>query len=243
MGYKETLLSPIQIGTRTCQNRFFMQAMECNGEDETGNPSADTTERYCNLAKGEAGLISLEAISVTRESHARDNQLMIMDKNRRPRTHFVRAVMEANPKSLFIFQLTHSGELPSPDFSRRVCIKPLPGHGGDVLTEDEADKIMDEFVVAAQVAHDAGAMVHIEYITGMVVSLVVPPKQQSFQFRNLLLCKWICFGLCTVTGQNGRERIFLKIRLSRQKRSQKIWILTIVHFPQKILISSIFHLM
>lgn len=157
MGCKETLLAPIQIGTRICQNRFFMQAMECNGEDETGNPSADTTERYCNLAKGEAGLISLEAISVTRESRARDNQLMIMDKNRGPLTQFVRAVKETNPKSLFIFQLTHSGELSSPDFSRRVCVKPLPGYGGDVLTEDEVDKIMDEFVVAAQIAHDAGA--------------------------------------------------------------------------------------
>jgi len=157
MGYKKTLLNPIQIGTRTCQNRFFIQPMECNDEDETGNPSADTTERYCDFAKGEAGLVSLEAISVTRESRARDNQLMIMEANREPLKQFVRKVKEANPKSLFIFQLTHSGELSNPEFSRRVCVKPLTGYGGDLLTEDEVDKIMDDFVLAAQIAHDAGA--------------------------------------------------------------------------------------
>ncbi len=157
MGYKETLLDPIKIGNRTAQNRFFIQAMECNDEDETGNPSPSTTERYCKLAQGEAGLISLEAISVTRESRSRDNQLMIMPENEKPLTEFVKAVHDANPKSLFVFQLTHSGELSNPAFSRRVTPKPLPGLGGDLLTEDEVDKIMDKFVLASKIAHAAGA--------------------------------------------------------------------------------------
>jgi 2,4-dienoyl-CoA reductase-like NADH-dependent reductase (Old Yellow Enzyme family) len=157
MGYKETLLAPIKIGARECKNRFFIQAMECNDEDETGNPSESTTERYRNLAKGEAGLVCLEAISITRESRARDNQLMIMSANKEPLTKFVKAFKEANPQSLFIFQLTHSGELSSPEFSRRVTVKPLYGYGGELLTEDEVDKIMDDFVSAAKIAHDAGA--------------------------------------------------------------------------------------
>jgi len=157
MSYKDTLLSPVKIGTRTCENRFFIQPMECNDEDVTGSPSESTAERYCKLAKGEAGLVSLEAVSVTRESRSRDNQLMIMEPNREPLTKFVRRVKEANPKMLFIFQLTHSGELSHPGFSRRVTIKPLHGYGGDLLTEEEVDKIMDGFVLAAQIAHDAGA--------------------------------------------------------------------------------------
>lgn len=157
MGYKETLLEPIKIGNLTAQNRFFIQAMECNDEDETGNPSERTTERYCNLAKGESGLISLEAISITRESRSRDNQLMIRPENQKPLTEFVKRVKAANPKSLFIFQLTHSGELSNPAFSRRVTVKPLSGYGGDILTEEEVDKIMDDFVLAAKIAHDCGA--------------------------------------------------------------------------------------
>jgi len=36
MSSKETLLSPIKIGYKTAANRFFMQVMECNDQDEEG---------------------------------------------------------------------------------------------------------------------------------------------------------------------------------------------------------------
>lgn len=151
------LLEPLKIGNRVAQNRFFIQAMETNSEDETGNPSEETTERFCELARGEAGLISLEAITVTRESRARDNQLTIMPQNEKPLTEFVEKVHAANPKSLFIFQLTHSGEISNPEFSRRVTPNPLPGYGGDLLTEEDVERIMDSYVTAAKIAYNAGA--------------------------------------------------------------------------------------
>ena len=157
MSYKDTLLSPIKIGPKTCENRFFMQAMECNDQDNNGNPSESTLARYQTLAEGEAGLVSLEAISVTRESRGRDNQLMIMEPNRESLKQFVSKVKEVNPKMLFVFQLTHSGELSHPGFSRRVTVKPLHGYGGDLLEVEDIDKIIDSFVLAAQIAHDAGA--------------------------------------------------------------------------------------
>lgn len=153
----EKLLEPIKIGPREAQNRFFVQAMETNMEDPSGNPSEETTQRYCDLAAGEAGLITLEAITVTRESRARDNQLTILPKNQEPLTKFMDKVHAANPKSLIVFQLTHSGELSNPNFSRRVTPNPLPGYGGEVLTEDDVAHIMDDFVLAAKIAYDAGA--------------------------------------------------------------------------------------
>lgn len=153
----EKLLEPVKIGPRVAQNRFFVQAMETNMEDSSGNPSEETTQRYCDLAAGEAGLITLEAITVTRESRARDNQLTIMPQNQEPLTKFMDKVHAANPKSLVVFQLTHSGELSNPAFSRRVTPNPLPGYGGDVLTEDDVAHIMDDFVQAAKIAYDAGA--------------------------------------------------------------------------------------
>ena len=157
MSYRDTLLSPVKLGTHTAQNRFFIQAMECNDEDERGNPSDLTVERYQNLARGGAGLISLEAISVTRESRSRDNQLMIMPGNEKPLTEFVKKVKAVNNEMLFIFQLTHSGELSNPEFSRKVTVKPLYGYGGDLLSEDDVEKIIDKFVLAAKIAHNAGA--------------------------------------------------------------------------------------
>lgn len=153
----EKLLEPVKIGPRTAQNRFFIQAMECNMEDPSGNPSEETTQRYIDLAKGEAGMITLEAITVTRESRARDNQLTIMPKNEKPLTKFMDRIHEANPNSLVVFQLTHSGELSNPGFSRRVTPNPLPGYGGDVLTEEDVDHILDEFVEAAKIAYNCGA--------------------------------------------------------------------------------------
>jgi 2,4-dienoyl-CoA reductase-like NADH-dependent reductase (Old Yellow Enzyme family) len=157
MSYRETLLSPIKIGKLTAKNRFFMQAMECNDEDENGNPSAITLGRYENLARGEAGLVSLEAISITKESRSRDNQLTIMPQNEKALAEFIKKVKATNPQMLFILQLTHSGELSNPNFSRRVTVKPLYGYGGDLLSEEEVNKIMDDFVTAAKITHNAGA--------------------------------------------------------------------------------------
>jgi 2,4-dienoyl-CoA reductase-like NADH-dependent reductase (Old Yellow Enzyme family) len=157
MDYKNILLSPIKIGNRTAPNRFFIQAMECTDADADGNPSDLTYKRYENLFRGEAGVITLEAISITKESRSRLNQLMITPENLKPLTQFVKRMKEINPNSLFVFQLTHSGELSNPGFSRRVCVKPLPGFGGEILTEEELDKLMDDFVLAAKIAHEAGA--------------------------------------------------------------------------------------
>ena len=153
----EVLLTPVKIGDRTSFNRFFIQAMECNDADAEGNPSDLTYKRYENLFRGESGVISLEAISVTDKSRSRRNQLTIMPRNFKSLTNFVKKMKQINPYIIFIFQLTHSGELSKPDFSRRVCVKPLYGYGGDVLTDEELDNIMDDFVLSARIAHEVGA--------------------------------------------------------------------------------------
>jgi len=99
----------------------------------------------------------LEAITVSYESRSRLHQLSIMPRNQKALEKFVSDMKKINDKPLFIWQLTHSGELSHPDFSRRVCVKPLPGFGGDLLSEEDVEKIMDEFVLAAKIAHDCGA--------------------------------------------------------------------------------------
>ena len=132
MDKKDILLSPIKIGTRTSENRIFVQAMECNDADADGNPTDLTYQRYENLFKGEAGLISLEAITITDKNRSRMNQLFIMPKNQAALAKFVGRMREVNPKPLFIFQLTHSGELSNPAFSKRLSVRPLRGYTADV---------------------------------------------------------------------------------------------------------------
>lgn len=157
MSYKDTLLSPIKLGGRECANRFFVQAMECTDADAEGNPTDLTYERYEKLYKGNWGLIDLEAISITQESRSRKNQLLIQKQNAPALEKFMKKLKEVNDKPIIVFQLTHSGELSNPDFSRRVTVCPSYTYGGDLLSEEEVDKIMDDFVLAAKIAHDVGA--------------------------------------------------------------------------------------
>ncbi len=151
------LFTPIKIGSKTAVNRFMINAMECCDSDKDGNPTERTYERYTNLFNGNAGLIDLEAITITYENRGRESQLSILPKNEPALTKFVSSLRKVNDKTLLIFQLTHSGELSHPDFSKRVCVKPLPGFGGELLTEADIERIMDEFVQAAKIAHSAGA--------------------------------------------------------------------------------------
>ncbi|TFG63448.1 MAG: 2,4-dienoyl-CoA reductase, partial [Spirochaetales bacterium] len=153
----DTVFSPIKIGTKTAANRIAINAMECTDADDQGNPGEKTYRRYRRLFEGGAGIVVLEAITVTYDHRGRLHQLSVLPHNAKALSDFVREMKKANSKTLFIWQLTHSGELSHPDFSKRVCVKKLPGFGGDLLTEDDVKKIIDQFVLSAKIAHDAGA--------------------------------------------------------------------------------------
>jgi len=176
MGYKETLLSPIRIGNHECVNRFFAQPMECVDSDAEGNPSAMTYRRYENLYRGDFGLVDLEAITVTNECRARRTQLEIMPRNEKALAAFIRHLREVNPRVKIVFQLTHSGEISEPEFSRRVTVKPLHGKGGDLLTEQEVDHIIEQFVLSSKIAHDVGADgIDLKFCHGYLGSQILRP--------------------------------------------------------------------
>ncbi len=153
----KVLFNEIQIGPKTSVNRIALNAMECNDADKEGNPTELTYERYINAFRGNAGVIFMEAISVIDECRGRMNQLIGTPKNQPALKKLIDTLRKENDQTLLLIQLTHSGELSHPDFSRRVCVKPLPGFGGDLLTEEEVEDIIDSFVISAKVAHDAGA--------------------------------------------------------------------------------------
>lgn len=155
-GYNH-LLQPITIGTKQVDNRFAINAMEGNDADSDGNPTKKTYERYEKYFAGNSGLIDGEAITVTEENVSRRMQLSILPKNEKALTEFTKEMRKINPKPVFVWQLTHAGELANPDFSKRVCVKPLPGFGGEVLEEEDIEKIIDRFVLSAKVAHNSGA--------------------------------------------------------------------------------------
>lgn len=151
------ILSPIKIGAKTATNRIAINAMECCDADTSGNPTHTAFRRYERLARGNAGVIVVEALSVVDENRGRLHQLTALPQNQKGLTDLVATMRKANPKPIILWQLTHSGELSSPEFSERVCVKPFPGYEGRLLTDEEVDEILDRFVFAAKMAHDCGA--------------------------------------------------------------------------------------
>jgi 2,4-dienoyl-CoA reductase-like NADH-dependent reductase (Old Yellow Enzyme family) len=151
------LLTPIRMGKKTAPNRIAINAMECCDADTSGNPTQTAFRRYERLARGNAGVIVVEALSVVDENRGRLHQLTALPQNQKDLTRLVAEMRKANPKPLILWQLTHSGELSSPEFSERVCVKPFPGYEGRLLTEEELDEILERFVFAAKMAHDCGA--------------------------------------------------------------------------------------
>ncbi|MFZ5830578.1 MAG: 2,4-dienoyl-CoA reductase [Planctomycetota bacterium] len=151
------LLESVKIGARTAPNRIAINAMECCDADTEGNPTAATYRRYERVFNGQAGVVVVEALSVIDESRGRLHQLTALPQNRPALARFVSEMKAIGGKSIMLWQLTHSGELSHPEFSKRVCVKPLPGYEGELLTEEQVDYILDQFVLAAKLAHDCGA--------------------------------------------------------------------------------------
>ena len=62
------LLRSIKIGRKTLSNRIAINAMECCDADTGGNPTHTAFRRYERLARGNAGMIVVEALSVVDEN-------------------------------------------------------------------------------------------------------------------------------------------------------------------------------
>ena len=149
--------SPVKIGRKTAPNRIVNQPMECNDADEAGNPTELTFDRYRKLAEGGAGIIFVEALTITQESRARKNQLGIYEKTAPTLERLMKEMKGINSQSLILFQITHSGQQSGAGFSRHVSAYPLPGQETHILTEEEIEKIGNDFGRAAMIAKQVGA--------------------------------------------------------------------------------------
>ena len=157
---ENALLRPIRIGTRTVPNRIAINAMEGVDADDTGNPSPKTYARYESFFSGGAAFIDLEAITCQYDSISSRHQLSIMPRNAKALGHFVQHLKSINKDNVFVFQLTHAGEVSDPRFSKAIRVTEKPLYGFEFakqIGEDEVEKILQQYVDAAVLAHDIGA--------------------------------------------------------------------------------------
>ncbi len=147
----------IKVGNRVSANRFYIQALECCDADEKGNPSGKTLRRYKRYMQGRAGIVCVEAATITYESRSKLHQLSAMPHNLKALTKFFADIKAINPDAIVIVQLTHAGEYSNPAFSHRITPKRMFGWGGDVIDETYIENMMSQFETSAKVVHDAGA--------------------------------------------------------------------------------------
>ena len=150
------LFSSFELGPRTAPNRCVSQAMEGNDGEPGGGVSERAYKRYLRLAEGGWGIVVVEATSVTPESLARKNGLIMARKNLDGFKRLVDGFKRIHPEGILLFQITHSGRH-SGLFSKRTCLYPEGAAGLHLLTTEEIEGIRKAFVDAALLAEEAGA--------------------------------------------------------------------------------------
>jgi len=152
----EKLFSPIMVGKKRASNRFAAQAMEGNDADSGGAVSDRAIKRYSRLAQGKWGVVVVEAISITPESRARVNGLVLNDNNLDGFKRLVDSYKRINPEGILLFQVTHAGRKAGPT-SRKVALYESGSAGADILSEQEIEDIRGQFIDCVHLSHAAGA--------------------------------------------------------------------------------------
>ena len=176
----------IDVDSVRVGNRFCILPMEGWDGTADGRPSDLTTRRWRNFGLSGAKLIwGGEAVAVRPEARANPNQLVIDDRTQGSlaalREELVRTHVETfgarAADDLYVgLQLTHSGRFSRP--AEKQVPAPLAAHrhpvldrrfpsGLHVLSDDEIDRVVVEFVRSARQAYEAGfAFVDVKHCHG-----------------------------------------------------------------------------
>lgn len=169
-GDVKLLAQRVQGDGFTLKNAMVIQPMEgCDG-DAGGAPTDWTLRRYRRFAKGGAGLIWVEAVSVLPEGRANPAQLMITEENKEAFRHMVdeihRAADEAGvERPKVIAQLTHSGRWSRP-VNKKEPIRAWTSEVLDlhqnlpddypIISDEELEALPELFAKAAKLCREVG---------------------------------------------------------------------------------------
>ncbi len=180
------LASSLELGNQKIGNRFCILPMEGWDGERDGTPTELTRRRWRNFGKSGAKLIwGGEAVAVRPDGRANPNQLLINDSTVSSIESLRIELEQAHQDSigqvndlLVGLQLTHSGRFarpnkkdlpepriayPHPILDARVGVK----DEAPVLSDEELDRLVDDFVDAAKLAQQAGySFVDIKHCHG-----------------------------------------------------------------------------
>lgn len=168
------LATGFEVQGRRVGNRFAILPMEGWDGTELGGPTDLTRRRWARFGAGGAKLIwGGEAFAVRHDGRANPNQLVINETNLAAIAALRQLLVDEHLKArgntadlLIGMQLTHSGRWARPN--RKDTLEPLVAYHhpnldarhadqpGRVLTDDEIDFLVDDFVRAGVLAAKAG---------------------------------------------------------------------------------------
>jgi 2,4-dienoyl-CoA reductase-like NADH-dependent reductase (Old Yellow Enzyme family) len=166
---------PLDVDGVRVGNRFCILPMEGWDGSKDGMPSDLTRRRWRHFGISGAKLIwGGEAVAVRHDGRANPNQLLITPatqgalaalRDELMTSHCERFGVDADEDLYVGLQLTHSGRYARPNVYDRPEPLAASAHpmldrrfpnGVRVLTDDELDRLVDDFVAAARLARDAG---------------------------------------------------------------------------------------
>ena len=180
------LAQPLEVDGIRIGNRFCILPMEGWDGTRDGEPSELTVRRWRNFGKSGAKLIwGGEAVAVRKDGRANPHQLLVNERNQGALAALREALVTAHrdrfgpnaDRDLYVgLQLTHSGRFSCPRSKDQP--EPLVAYhhplldrrfpkGVRVLSDDELDRLVDDFIVAARRAKGAGfAFVDVKHCHG-----------------------------------------------------------------------------
>jgi NADPH2 dehydrogenase len=179
----------VVINGKKVGNRWAVHPMEGWDGTTTGGATDEMRRRWQRFGESGAKLIfGGEAMAVRPDGRANPNQLIIVEQNKQDiagiRETLVRAHKEryGNTDDLVIgFQLTHSGRFCKPNDKKRMEPRVAYRHpildkkfnvtsDSQVFTDEEIDRLIEDYIRAAKVAADVGAdFVDIKHCHGYLL--------------------------------------------------------------------------
>src|SRR6266404_7135459 len=201
-------LDTLSINGKRIGNRYAVQPMEGWDGTNTGGITEDVLRRWRRFGESGAKLIyGGEAMAVRPDGRANPNQLIINQENKAGLAKLRETVVAAhqnrfgNTDELVIgFQLTHSGRFCKPNDKFRM--EPRVAYRHPILdkkfgvtsheqiwSDDEIERLVENYVAAAKVAWDAGAdFVDIKHCHGYLLheflSAFTRPGKYGGSFEN-----------------------------------------------------------
>lgn len=138
------LFTPIQIGSMRLENRIVLPAMVTRLAGEDGFVNDAIRDRYVRYAKGEPGMIVIEAMAVHRSKSG--PLLRICDDEYLPGLRDLTARIHATSPSRVVPQIIHFLKISRSGWRQTV----------DMLTKEEIREIVRAYAAAAYRAREAG---------------------------------------------------------------------------------------